>query len=146
MELQFQVQAKIRKPIAEVFNAIYDPKKLSVYFARAQATGPLDEGTKVMWEFSEFPGAYPVYVREVRKNERILFEWENTKTAKLLRVEMIFEKLDENSTLVKIRESGWREDQESLDESYHHCAGWMQMLCCLKVYVEEGKNLREFFI
>jgi hypothetical protein len=35
--------------------------------------------------------------------------------------------------------------QESLDESYSHCQGWMQMLCCLKVYVEFGKNLREFF-
>jgi uncharacterized protein YndB with AHSA1/START domain len=146
MELRFQVQAKIKKPVGEVFDAIYNPKKLSVYFARARATGPLDEGTTVMWEFSEFPGAYPVYVREVSKDKRILFEWENTKTSKKLRVEMTFERLDENSTLLKISESGWKENEEALDESYHHCAGWMQMLCCLKVYVEDGKNLREFFI
>ena len=146
MELRFQVQAKIKRPVDEVFDAIYNPKKLSVYFARAQATGPLDEGAKVMWEFSEFPGAYPVYVRKVVKNERIVLEWGNTETRETLRVELVFEALNEKSTLVKISESGWNEDQESLDESYHHCAGWMQMLCSLKVFVEEGRNLREFFI
>jgi hypothetical protein len=35
--------------------------------------------------------------------------------------------------------------QEGLDCSYENSQGWMQMLCCLKVYVEHGINLREFF-
>lgn len=26
-----------------------------------------------------------------------------------------------------------------------HCGGWMQMLCCLKVFVD-GRNIREFLI
>jgi hypothetical protein len=56
-----------------------------------------------------------------------------------------FEPLDEESTLVRISESGWKENQKGLDASYGNCMGWTQMLCCLKVYVEQGKNLREFF-
>jgi hypothetical protein len=58
---------------------------------------------------------------------------------------MSFEALDKNSTHIKIKESGWkREVQESLDASYGNCMGWMQMLCSLKVYLEYGRNLREF--
>ena len=61
------------------------------------------------------------------------------------RVEMTFEPLDAGSTLVRIAESGWREPQKGLDSSYNNCQGWMQMACCLKVYLETGTNLREFF-
>jgi hypothetical protein len=58
---------------------------------------------------------------------------------------MEFEALDAGSTLVRIGESGWRENQEGLDSSYGNCMGWMHMLCCLKVYAEQGTNLRAFF-
>jgi hypothetical protein len=61
------------------------------------------------------------------------------------RVEMNFEALDLDSTLVKIGESGWRDTQEALDNSYNNCQGWMQMLCCLKVYLKKGIKLRKFF-
>ena len=144
MELKFEVYAKIRKPIAEVFDAIYNPKKLSGYFTTGGASGPLDEGKSVTWEFADHPGAFPVFIKQVIKNQKIVLEWDNTEGSNN-RVEIGFETLDKNSTLVKIKESGWKkEDQKSLDASYGNCMGWMQMLCCLKVYVEYGKNLREF--
>ncbi|MGH9965369.1 MAG: SRPBCC domain-containing protein [Nitrososphaeraceae archaeon] len=145
MELKFEVYAKIKKPIDEVFDAVYNPKKLSGYFTTGGATGPLDEGKEVTWDFHDFPGARPVQVKQTVKNEKIVLQWAGPNTGKTLMVEMKFEILDKDSTLVKIRESGWsKEDQESLDESYGNCMGWMQMLCCLKVYVGYGKNLREF--
>jgi len=62
------------------------------------------------------------------------------------RVEMTFEPLDAGSTLARIAESGWRETQKGLDSSYNNCQGWMQMACCLKVYLETGTNLRAFFL
>jgi hypothetical protein len=34
---------------------------------------------------------------------------------------MTLEALDKDSTLIKIKESGWKENHESLDESYIHC-------------------------
>jgi len=37
---------------------------------------------------------------------------------------MTLEALDKHSTLIKIKESGWKENQESLDEYYSHCKGW----------------------
>ena len=44
-----------------------------------------------------------------------------------------------------LAEAGWKENDKDLNSSYMNCMGWSQMLCALKVYVERGFNLREFF-
>ena len=145
MDLKFQVYAKIRKPVAEVFDAVYNPKKLSGYFTTNGASAPLDEGATVTWDFHDFPGAFPVHVKRVVKNERIVLEWAAAQRDYNTRVEMTFEALDPGSTLVRIAESGWKENDQDLHSSYMNCMGWSQMLCALKDYVERGFNLREFF-
>jgi len=48
MDLKFQMQAKIQKPLEEVFEAVYDPKKLSQYFTTAGASG---YNTRVVMNF-----------------------------------------------------------------------------------------------
>ncbi len=53
MDLTFPVQTKIQKPVNEVFDAVYNPKKLSKYFTTGGADGPLDEGKTVMWSFTD---------------------------------------------------------------------------------------------
>lgn len=146
MELKFTVQAKIKKSLEEVFDAVYNPKKLSKYFTTGGASGALDEGAEVQWDFHDYPGSFPIYVIECVKNQKIIFEWASASEDHRLTVEIIFESIGEDSTLVRISESGWtRDEQSSLDESYSNCHGWTQMLCCLKVYLEYDKNLREFF-
>jgi uncharacterized protein YndB with AHSA1/START domain len=60
MNLKFRVQAKKQKPVEEVYDAIYNPKKLSKYFTTGGASGPLDEGKEVMWGFHDYPGAFSV--------------------------------------------------------------------------------------
>jgi uncharacterized protein YndB with AHSA1/START domain len=139
MQLKFKVQARIQKPVAEVFDAVYNPKKLSSYFTTGGASAPLDPGTTVTWDFADFPGAFPVHVKEVEKNRLIAFEWDKQ------RVEMTFEALDDNNTLVSISEGTWPETQKGLDQSYGNCHGWTQMSCALKAWIEHGINLREGF-
>jgi uncharacterized protein YndB with AHSA1/START domain len=144
MKLRFEVYAKIKKPVEDVFDAVYDPKKLSGYFTTGGSSAPLKEGTSVTWNFADFPGAFPVHVKQVIMNEKIMLEWANNE-GKNNQVEIIFEALNHDSTLLKIRESGWNKmEKKSLDGSYGNSMGWSQMLLCLKVYVEYGKNLREF--
>ena len=146
MVLKFTVQAKIKKPIDEVFDAIYNPKKLSKYFTTGGANGFLEEGNEVMWDFQDYPGSFPIYVIQTIKNQKIVFEWASAVETNRLKVEITFESIGEDSTLVKISESGWtNEDQASLDESYSNCQGWTQMICSLKTYLEYDKNLREFY-
>lgn len=50
MDLKFELFGKIAKPVSEVFDAVYNPAKLSGYFTTGGASGPLDEGATVMWE------------------------------------------------------------------------------------------------
>ncbi|HSL71448.1 MAG TPA: SRPBCC family protein [Longimicrobiales bacterium] len=145
MELKFQVHGKIAKPVAEVFDAVYNPKKLSGYFTTGGASGPLDPGATVTWDFADFPGAFPVHVRAVEPNRLIVLEWQAADGEYNTQVRMEFEPLDGKSTMVRISESGWRETPKGLESSYGNCMGWMQMICCLKVYAEHGINLRAFF-
>jgi uncharacterized protein YndB with AHSA1/START domain len=145
MELKFQVHGKIRKPVADVFDAVHNPRKLSGYFTTGGASAPLVQGTTVTWDFADFPGAFPVEVREVVPNRLIVLEWQAADGDYNTTVRIEFEPLDAESTLVRISESGWKESQKGLDSSYGNCMGWTQMLCCLKVYVEQGTNLRAFF-
>lgn len=145
MDLRFKVHIKIQKPVSEVFDAVYNPKKLSSYFTTGGASGPLDEGKTVTWDFADFPGAFPVHVKQVIPNQLIVFEWQAAGSEKdpyNTKVEMRFETLENNSTMVSITESGWKQDEKGLESSYGNCFGWSHMSCCLKAFVEYGINLR----
>jgi uncharacterized protein YndB with AHSA1/START domain len=158
MQLKFKVHTKIQKPLAEVFDAVYNPTRLSGYFTTGGSTAPLDEGTNIIWRFADYPGDIPVTVKKLVPNQQIILEWDayeppvksdnseentpppaNYKTT----VQITFESLDPNNTLVEISESGWRETQRGLDGSYGNCMGWTQMLCALKAYLEYNINLRK---
>lgn len=158
MELKFKVSGRIARPVEEVFEAVVDPAKLSGYFTTGGAKGRIEPGATVTWDFADFPGAFPVEIVEVVKNERIVLRWDayegpppepgeaipqdaGYKTT----VTMTFAPLEDGRTLVSIAEEGWRETPEGLRGSYGNCEGWTQMLCAMKMYVEHGVNLREGF-
>lgn len=148
MELKFEVFAYISKPVHEVFEAVADPDKLSRYFTTGGAKGRLEEGATVTWDFHDFPGAFPVWVKQVEPNERIVLEWvanEQGCVAPEYRttVTMTFTPTDDDRTKVEIAEEGWRDTPGGLKASYGNCMGWSQMLAALKVWLEHGINLRE---
>ncbi|MBL9106015.1 MAG: SRPBCC domain-containing protein [Myxococcales bacterium] len=142
MERKFTVQLKIRRPVAEVFDGVANPDKLSGYFVE-KSSGPLVEGATVRWKFPELPESFDVVVRQVIVNDRIVLEWEAADRGGYnTRVEMVFKPLDASSTMVQISESGWRDDPQALEASYGNAAGWMHMMCGLKASLEYGINLR----
>ncbi|MEM8918346.1 MAG: SRPBCC domain-containing protein [Pseudomonadota bacterium] len=152
MDLKFKVAARIAKPVEEVFEAVVDPSSLSSYFTTGGAKGRLEKGATVAWDFHDFPGAFPVEVREVVENEKIVLQWEavdgsgndcNVSGAGYqTTMTMEFTALEDGRTLVTIAEQGWRKDEAGLQASYGNCEGWTQMLCSLKMWVEHGINLR----
>ena len=159
MELKFKVQTKISKPVEEVFDAVYNPKKLSGYFTNGGASAPLDEGTTVQWTFADAPGkevTVPVKVQRMERNRLIQFQWSasegiyDPKTGEYPTpapysntVEMTFESLGKNQTLLSIVEGTWRSTPGGLNGSYQNCQGWTQMSSCLKAYLEYGIDLRK---
>jgi uncharacterized protein YndB with AHSA1/START domain len=138
MEPKFQVQLKIRKPVAEVFAAVVDDKTLSRYFIQS-SSGPLTEGAKLKWKFAEAPDPVDVTVLKVVANESIVLTWAGGRSYDT-RVEMEFKPLDDGNTMVLIREAGWHGDDAEL--ACGNAGGWMHMLCCLKAFLEYDINLR----
>jgi uncharacterized protein YndB with AHSA1/START domain len=140
MSSKFQVSLKIRKPVAEVYDAVVDSKKLSGYFVET-STAPLIQGTTVKWKFAEVPDAFDVIVREAVPNERVVLEWAGGHTYNTA-VEMDFKPIDEGNTTLQISEGGWRLEKDEIQLPCGNAGGWMHMLCSLKAYLEYGVNLR----
>lgn len=143
MSIGFRVSGRIGKPVANVFDAVVNPARLSGYFTTIKgASAPLVAGTTVTWW-----GSVPVEVDEIVPQKRIVLRWDaegDPPPYKTL-IEMNFEPLDDGGTFVTIEESGWREDEQGRKASYNNCEGWAMMLSAMKAYVEYGINLREGF-
>jgi uncharacterized protein YndB with AHSA1/START domain len=146
MEPKFKVSGRIAKPVSEVFEAVVNPAQLSRYFTTGGAKGRLESGATVTWDFHDFPGAFPVKVKEVVKDRSITLQWATSEKGASYdtTVTMTFEPLDDGRrTLVSIAEEGWHDTEAGIKASYGNCEGWMQALCSMKAYLEHGINLRE---
>ena len=150
LDLKYKVMIHVGRPVAEVFEAVADPKELSSYFTTGGASARLESGTTVTWDFHDFPGAFPVEVEEVIKDQKIVLRWDawegddpGSAADYKLKVTITFKPTDDGRTLVEIEESGWHDTAAGLRGSYRNCMGWSQMLAALKMWVEHGINLRE---
>lgn len=145
MSEQFKIHVdtstRVRKPIAQVFEAVVAPKHLDQYFTQA-ARGRIEKGSTVYWKFADLEQELPVQVIECLPNQKIILKWEAHKVDYQTTVEMTFDDQKEKGTLVRIKEYGWRPDATALESSYAHTEGWVHMGCCMKAYLEHGIDLR----
>ena len=144
MDLKFTVAGRIAKPVAEVFEAVVDPDRLSKFFTTGGARGRLLAGTEVTWDFHDFPGAFPVKVVDIVPNERIVLKWQ-AEGGLSTTITMTFQSLDDGRTLVRITEEAWPDTPDGAKASFSNCEGWTGMLCAMKAWLEHGINLREGF-
>lgn len=151
MELKFRTFGRIARPVAQVFEAVVNPDTLSAYFTTGGASGRLEEGARVTWEFHDFPGTFPVKVIELVENERIVLHWgladdpDRPAGTEETEVTMQFSDCGDGRTLVEISEAGWKPTQAGLDASYGNCMGWAHVICFLRVWLEHGIRLRDGF-
>ena len=138
-QLEITAKIQIRKPVAEVFEAIVDPQKMSGYFISA-GTGRMETGKEVKWSWPEFEGQFPVKVQKAGQ-EFISFLWESGE--KELLVEIKLEPRENNSTLVTVTEKSMENNEAGLKWLKGNTEGWANFLACLKAYLEYGINLRE---
>ena len=153
MRPEFSVAGRIARPVSEVFEAVVDPDRLSHYFTTGGATGRIEPGAVVTWDFHDFPGAFPVHIDEVETDRRFVRGWAGAagavdpdeSGARRTIVTMTFEALEDGRTLVRIAEQGWLDTAEGVKASYGNCEGWTGMLCAMKIWLEHGLTLREGF-
>ncbi len=143
----YTVQTKIGRPVSTVFDAVFNESILCKYFADG-SSGPLVEGERIIWSWNEYD-ATPVVVKQIVVNELIHLEidsaeWGKTKkTSYKVDVKFKFTKLDDNTTMLAISESGWLTDAEGLKASHDNCSGWTDMATNLKAWIEYKIDLRK---
>jgi hypothetical protein len=137
--LQANVQDRILAPASEVRDAIVYPDRMSGYFI-SHGDRPMRSGTSVHWEFADVGGALDVDVIEV-DDDRIRFQWQASGVRTLVDLEVLPD--DATSTVVKVTESAWPNDDDGVARALEQTAGWTDFLCSLKAYVLHGINLRE---
>lgn len=139
MDIDVKVKDKILKPVAEVFDAVFNPQKLSNFFI-SRASGPLEEGVSATWFFDDIGGKLPVTAKIVRENELIGFEWAASRIK--TQVSIAFTAIDPDSTSVTITEKAFPFDQTGVSKALQQTQGWTDFICSMKAYLYCGINLR----
>lgn len=138
--LEIRTNLQIQKPVAEVFEAIVDPVKMSNYFI-SKGSGRMEEGKTVTWRFPEFDMEFPIRVDKIEKEKYISYFWDSEDGRELL-VEMALIPKG-NDTLVTVTEKGMNNDAAGIKWLKGNTEGWANFLACLKAYLEYGINLRK---
>lgn len=132
---------KINKPANEVFEAFVDPAKIGNYWF-SSSSERWEKGKKILLRYDEYGAEGFINIIELQENKQINFSWgeQNDETV----VTITLDVLDENSTIVKVSESGFKaEDPDIVTKMLGQKEGWIYMLSCLKGYLEHDiKDLR----
>jgi uncharacterized protein YndB with AHSA1/START domain len=139
MEIDVNVRERILKPITEVFQAVADPVKMSNYFI-SSASGPLEPGKDVIWEFADVGAKVKIHVLENIEDTRIVYE--STALGQPTRTTIRFAPDGADATVVTITESKFAMTEEGFKRALGQNAGWTYTLCGLKAFVQFGINLR----
>jgi uncharacterized protein YndB with AHSA1/START domain len=126
----------IRKPVADVFAAFVEPEWLTQFWL-AKASGKLQSGARVRWDFIVHGASADVEVRTFTPNERIVIVWTGGD-----QVEFRFDQRAADQTFVTIENSGFSGDaDEVVAKALASTGGFTLVLCELKALLEHGIRL-----
>jgi uncharacterized protein YndB with AHSA1/START domain len=129
----------IRKPPALVFRAFADPSITSKFWF-TQSTGPMTAGAKLTWTWEMYGVSVPVAVKEVRPDERIVFEWGPPDAPST--VELRFTPW-EGGTFLQISESGYRGTGDAVvARALDSMGGFALVLAAVKALLEHDLVLK----
>lgn len=139
-KLTAKASIQIQRPIEIVFDAIVNPLLMSNYFLES-GTGYLETDKTVDWKFPEFDDIFPVTGKIIQSPTYISFDWSGGAEGML--VEIFLESLEDDSTVVRIKEGEIETNEEGIQQAIGQSGGWSNFLACLKAYLEYGINLRK---
>jgi uncharacterized protein YndB with AHSA1/START domain len=141
MNLQVEVETTILKPIDTVFEAILSPEVMANYFI-SSGSDRLEEGKTIIWKWNDAGVELPITVKKVENEQHFLsFLWSASGVETT--VEFRLESLEKGRTLVKVREDGWESDEQGIKRYGEQTQGWVDMVTCMKAFLEFGINLRK---
>jgi uncharacterized protein YndB with AHSA1/START domain len=129
----------IRRPVVEVFEAFINPD-ITTKFWFTKSSGKLEESKQVQWEWEMYDISIPVNVQAIEPNKRILITWPGYSS--LTTVEWEFEPQADDTTFVRITESGFTGDGDELVKQVTgSTAGFSLVLAGLKALLEHRVQL-----
>lgn len=131
-----RTEMRIRRPVAEVFEAFVDPEVTSKFWF-TRSSGRLELGREVRWYWDMYRASTSVLPKAIEPNERILIEWDGYSGRTT--VEWTFTAREDGTTFVVVRESGWTGDGDQLVRyAVESTQGFTWTLAGLKAYLEHG--------
>ena len=131
-----KAQMLIRKPVAQVFEALVDPA-LTSRFWFSKGSGRLEAGKQVRWDWEMYGASAKVDVKAIEKDKRILIEWEGLFNP--TSVEWTFEPKGEDQTFVIVKNWGFGGDTEKIvAAALDSTGGFNLLLAGLKIFLEHG--------
>ena len=130
-----KAQMLIRKPVAQVFEALVDPAITSRFWF-SKGSGRLEAGRRVRWDWEMYGVSTEVDVKSIEENRRILVEWDPDHPTS---VEWTFEPRGEDRTFVTVTNRGFSGGAEEIvAKALDSQGGFSFLLAGLKVFLEHG--------
>lgn len=137
MEIILKSKMKILKPVSEVFDAFVNPEKIGNFWFTTSSQ-KWETGKTVTLTYDEYTAEFDIFIVETVPEKKIVFEWGSDDEKRTNTI--LFEALDNSSTVVTALEEGWKENENLTDELLKNKEGWVYMLVCLKAYLENDVN------
>ncbi|TPM29405.1 SRPBCC family protein [Mesorhizobium sp. B2-3-4] len=127
----------IRRPVAEVFEAIVDPA-ITTKFWFTHGSGRLDDGKELRWEWRMYGVSTTVRVSEIVPNRKIVMQWSDPPTT----VVWTFAVMPDDATFLEVRNFGFAGNgDEQVKEAVGSTGGFTLVLAGAKAWLEQGLTL-----
>jgi uncharacterized protein YndB with AHSA1/START domain len=132
----------IRRRPHDVFEALADPA-ITTRFWYTKSSGRMQQGAQLTWEWEMYGVSGKVWVTEIETDRRIRFAWEGYDPANPTTVEFLFVPYDNDTTYVRITETGFSGDADTqVSRALESTAGFTFLLSALKAALEHNVTLR----
>ncbi|RWC49143.1 MAG: polyketide cyclase [Mesorhizobium sp.] len=127
----------IRRPVADVFEAIVDPA-ITTKFWFTHGSGRLDSAEKVHWEWRMYGVSTTVDVSEIVANKKIVMRWSDPPTT----VIWTFTEMPDETTFLEVRNFGFAGNgDQQVKEAVGSTGGFTLVLAGAKAWLEQGLTL-----
>ena len=132
-----KAQMLIRKPVAQVFEALVDPSITSRFWF-SKGSDRLEVGKRVRWDWEMYGHHTEVNVKEFDEQKRILIEWNGPTNPSF--VEWTFQAKDDGRTFVIVKNWGFGggDANKTMTEAINSTGGFSFVLAAMKVFLEHG--------